>query len=316
MNRNIAIKSIDRSNRPAHFFAMVVKVTASQFLSFGLETVGFKADRNDRTCLKTKMNRFRGSFGCGPAACSAVFQDLQTTDNPDARINKPNSFYFLVAINWLATYKKECEMAGFFDTDDKTLRVHINSYVKAIAALKDEKIVWDIDGNEETFLISVDGVHFRINELRRKPSARWCSYKFKSAGLAYEIGISIYYNRVVWINGPYQAADGDKEIYMSKLKKKMPKGKKAVADRGYKCQETGEKTLSIRNSEDTEAVKAFKRRVRARHENFNARLKAFKILDSSFRAKKERLKKHKAAFEAVCVLCQYDMENGHPLFDV
>lgn len=262
------------------------------------------------------MTRFRSNYSCGPAALSAVFRDLQTTNNPAARMNKPNSFYFLVAINWLATYKKESEMAGFFHTDDQTLREHIREYVNAIAALKGEKIVWDIDNREETFLISVDGVQFRINEPRTTPSARWCSYKFKSAGLAYEIAIAIHDSKVVWINGPYQAADGDREIYVSKLKKKMPQGKKAVVDRGYRGTELGDQTLSYRNSLDTDAVKAFKRRVRARHENFNARVKAFKIMDSAFRAKTDRMAKHKAAFEAVCVLCQYDMENGHPLFDV
>ena len=60
-------------------------------------------------------------------------------------------------------------------------------------------------------------------------------------------------------------------------------------------------------------VKSFKRRARARHETFNGRLKNFKILAERFR---HGVPKHKAVFEAICVIVQYDMENGHPMFDV
>ena len=292
--------------------ASVYRITTAQFLQRGLQAVGFDVDRQRRTRASENINRFRAAYGAGPGACSSIFRDFQTTANHAARINKPNSFYFLVGMNWLAAYQTEKQMAGLFKCDDKTLRKHIKVYVDAIAALKDEKIVWDIDSNPEEYLISVDGVHFRIHEPRTKPSAKWCSYKFKSAGLAYEIGLTIFDSRVVWVIGPYQAAVHDKEIYESKLKKKIPVGKKVVADRGYRGEE-GRRTLSIRNTHDTPAVKDFKRRVRARHENFNARLKVFNILEHRFR---HRLERHKTVFDAVCVICQYDMENGHPLFDV
>jgi hypothetical protein len=41
---------------------------------------------------------------------------------------------------------------------------------------------------------------------------------------------------------------------------------------------------------------------KGRHETFNSRLKAFKILSTQFKA--------------VCVILQFDVENGHPLFAV
>jgi hypothetical protein len=203
-------------------------------------------------------------------------------------------------------------MAGFFHSDDKTLRKHIKKYVDAIAALKEEKIIWD-DGDDEIFLLSVDGVHFRINEPRTEPSSKWCSHKHKSAGLNYELGISIYKSRLVWINGPFKAAVHDRTIFRTEgLADKMPVGTKAIADRGYTGEECKEK-LSIRNRRDSDALRQFKKRVRARHENFNARIKVFKILEERFR---HGVKRHQAIVEAVCVLVQYDMENGHPLFDV
>ena len=53
--------------------------------------------------------------------------------------------------------------------------------------------------------------------------------------------------------------------------------------------------------------------VLSRHETINSRLKSFRILDTSFRHK---LHWHKVAFRAVAVIVQYELENGHPLFDV
>jgi hypothetical protein len=194
-------------------------LTCAQVLQFGLDLVGFDEARQRRTRAATNIERFRAAYGVGPGACSAVYHDLQTTSVSDARINRPSSFYFLVSLNWLSTYKKEAEMAGFFHSDDKTLRKHIKKYVNAIAALKEEKVVWD-DGDDEIFLLSVDGVHFRINEPRTEPSSQWCSYKHKSAGLAYELGISVYKKRLVWIKGPFKAAVHDKTIFRILEKKK------------------------------------------------------------------------------------------------
>ena len=51
--------------------------------------------------------------------------------------------------------------------------------------------------------------------------------------------------------------------------------------------------------------------VRARHESFCSRIKLFSALDRPFR---HGARKHKAVFEAVCVIVQYDMENGRPLW--
>jgi hypothetical protein len=92
------------------------------------------------------------------------------------------------------------------------------------------------------------------------------------------------------------------------LKSKIPAGKKVIADRIYR-----DPVCSIRNPQDTPEVRKFKRRARARHETFNARIKSFKVLAEKFH---HGAAKHKAVFEAVCVITQYQMENGHPLFDV
>lgn len=111
--------------------------------------------------------------------------------------------------------------------------------------------------------------------------------------------------------GPFPAGNSDINIFRKGgLKEKLPCGKKAIGDRGYR----GEKEkISTPNSMDDEELKKFKRRARARHESFNSRIKNFSCLRERFRHKEH---KHKICFEAVCVICQYQLELGSPLFDV
>lgn len=53
-------------------------------------------------------------------------------------------------------------------------------------------------------------------------------------------------------------------------------------------------------------------RARARQESFNAKIKTFGVLAQNFRHSMEQ---HKICFEAVCVIVQYKLENGEPLYD-
>jgi hypothetical protein len=95
------------------------------------------------------------------------------------------------------------------------------------------------------------------------------------------------------------------------LMDKMPEGQRGIGDSGYQGEPN---KLSFHRTGHSKDMTNFVNRVRARHENFNARMKNFSILSNCFRSNNKE--KHKMAFEAVCVLCQYDMENGHPLMDV
>ncbi|KAG7357181.1 hypothetical protein IV203_001869 [Nitzschia inconspicua] len=98
------------------------------------------------------------------------------------------------------------------------------------------------------------------------------------------------------------------------LKAKIPEGKKAIADKGY----LGEQhtTIAPPSQYDSRELAEFKNRASERHENFNARKKSFNVLSNTFRITKNKKEKHKIVFEVVCILCQYDMENGHRLWDV
>ena len=82
-----------------------------------------------------------------------------------------------------------------------------------------------------------------------------------------------------------------------------------VADDGY-CGEP--EVVATRNKLDPRVVAKFKDCTKSRHESFNGRLKKFKCLTTKFR---HGVDYHKCVFEAVCVLVQFGMDFGSPLFD-
>ena len=159
----------------------------------------------------------------------------------------------------------------------------------------------------EIFFMSVDGVHFRFYDSR---DPAFYSHKFNQAALAYEIGIATRTSDVIWLNGPFPAGQHDITIFRKKLKEMIPKGKKVIGDNGYRGEK---KIIATPNSHDPPALGKFKSRARSRHETFNGKIKAYMILDNRFRHGEE---KHKTVFEAMCVIVQYQMELGSPLFDL
>ena len=161
------------------------------------------------------------------------------------------------------------------------------------------------------FILTVDGVHFRTHESRMKPSSKKYSHKFSGPGLSYEIGIAIHESRVVSIQGPFDASRSDITTFRNSLMKEIPKGKRECGNSG--CMGAPDKILFYCEGHSKE-MRRFINCVRARHENFNARIKNFRILAKCFCSNKKE--SHKLAFEAACVLIQYDMENGRPLMDI
>jgi hypothetical protein len=162
------------------------------------------------------------------------------------------------------------------------------------------------------FLLTVDGVHCRVQEPQHETKSKDSSYyshKFKQSGVNYELGISVFDNALVWMNGPFKASRHDITIFRrAGLQTRIPQGHRIIGDSGY----IGEPVvISTPNVHDPVALRKFKSRARARHESFNGRLKNFKCLDERFR---HGVDQHKVVFEAICVICQYQLETGSPLF--
>jgi hypothetical protein len=170
------------------------------------------------------------------------------------------------------------------------------------------------------FPMTVDGVHCKTYEPMHPTmpmDTEMSSHKFgKKAAFTYELGVSTYEQKLYWTHGPRKGGCNDKRMFKtSGLQAHLvAQGKQAIADSGYSGVRGG--GVSTPNRLDTAEVKEFKRRARARHENFNGRIKNFGVLSQTFRHKKNRLEKHQTAFEAVCVIVQYQLENGSPLFEI
>ena len=115
------------------------------------------------------------------------------------------------------------------------------------------------------------------------------------------------------MNGPFDAGENDITIFRKPnglMERLRSLGKKAIGDFGYR----GEPDyVSFPNAHDSKPVDRFKSRALKRQENFNCMTKVFQILAGRFRHPE---RKFGTAFEAVCVICQYKLENEMPLYDV
>lgn len=129
------------------------------------------------------------------------------------------------------------------------------------------------------------------------------SHKFKSAGIRYEIGVSIGGRDVVWASGGLPCGRWPdikiaKDLYVHNLNR----NEITLADKGYRDR-TYFKTPS----------NLFEKRVLARHETLNGRLKQFEALNSRFR---HPIKKHPKVFHACINILQVSIENGEKLFQI
>lgn len=166
-------------------------------------------------------------------------------------------------------YQSEEVRSGPFKVSKKTVCKWGWFYMKKIQALKKQTIVWPEywndghpllhDNDTPVFLISVDGVHCTTNEpipfiqhFQRIPSITLIN---TNLSLTYELGISVYENKLVWIKGPKPASKHDISVYQEELKNKIPAGKRAIGDNGYHGEPN---TISTPNSHDSSELHQFK----------------------------------------------------------
>jgi hypothetical protein len=292
-------------------------LTRNEMMELGLSVYYSKA-RIRKSKIETNIRRFVNYYGSSPTVCTILWEDLQTTFTPEAQIhdNKLNSKYFLMALNHLKCYPKEIDREGPWSISHKVGREWVWFYLEKIQALKAEKITWPADNfGNDIWAISVDGTHCWIEEPKHiewSQDPEYFSHKYNKAGINYEIGISLSEPRVVWMNGPFKAGMNDVKVFKEYgLKEKLEStNKKAIGDQGYVGHTN---VVSTFNAHDLKKVKIFKSRALTRHETFNNLTKRFNILSGRFRHSPARFG---TCFEAICVICQYQIENGSELFDI
>jgi hypothetical protein len=248
-----------------------------------------------------------------------VYEDLQRTQIADAKVSgkELQVRFFLMALHTLKVYPTEAQREATFHYSPSYARKWVWFYVEKVASLKAEKIVWPADnfGNDAKWVISVDGTHFWIQEPQHpewSQDEKYYSHKYNKAGLNYELALDLTCNRLVWMNGPFPAGTNDMKVFIDHgLKDKLIAAKKvAIGDGGYSGHP---EVVSSPNPLDDYDVKLFKSRALKRQEKFNGHIKTFHALDGRFR---HSIGRFKSVFEAVCVICQYQIETDKPLFDI
>lgn len=131
--------------------------------------------------------------------------------------------------------------------------------------------------------------------------------------MRYELGLGILSGDICWVNGPFPCGlFPDWKIFNEcGLRSYLEEHERVEADRGYRfgdpevCKTPG----SVFHAKEKKKVR---RRVMARQEALNARLKNYKILEESFRHKMED---HQFVFHAILVITQISFEfGGNPLY--
>lgn len=302
-----------------------VVLTVNEVMLEGLALVNFTEARINRVKkAATNKQRFKDHFGCLPVVCTQLFHDLQTTDDPSARLddNKINIKYLLMTLHWLYRYPTEPEMEAMFDKSQKTIREWCRYYVTKIRALKAEKVVWPVFKETDIWVLYVDCIDCATQEPTNPTLSQdrtFFTFKHKSAGLRYELGTDLFKSALVWMNGPFPAGEfNDKGIFVEKgLKEKLENcGKKCIADGIYNGHP---KVCSTFNAVDRKDVAKFKTRAQMRHEQFNGMIKEFACVRHHFRhgdTGDVLMEKFSLCFEAVAVICIYRMEHGEKLFDI
>ena len=294
-------------------------LTANEFLELGLSVWYTPGRLRTLRTRKSRIARFKEYYGCRPSLCAELWEDLQCTKVAEARLdNDPdhlNPRHFLMALHTLKRYPTDNEREGPWNMNKHAARNLVWYFLRKIQALKAEVIVWPESWGDDIWIITVDGTHCWITEPMHPDWSQdksFYSHKYNKAGVNYELGVAIAVPRLVWMNGPFKAGKSDVKIFRGQgLKERLAQiKKKAIGDRGYNGHP---KEVSTFNAHDTRGVRKFKSRALKRHENFNNMTKRFDCLSGRFRHGVEQFA---TCFEAICVICQYQMEDDMPLYDV
>lgn len=308
------------------FICANMKLSVDEVLDLGLAFVNYKPAR--KCSRHFLVEKFKTFYGPAPKVLRKIWNRLCSTSDNKACLDKKDKnekgFRLFMCVNhFLFCYPKNGTVLSnaFGKSANSVYDKEFWGMLKKICRLSKEKIVWPEeefakdDGAKIPF--SLDGVDCKIQEPKHPTynlDKDYSSHKFgKKAGLRYELAIALHSSDLVWISGPHKAGKyTDLKIFRKKLKGLVEKlgGKKGMADGGFEGEED---LLCLPSSLDKTHERKYKSRARCRHETFNGRIKKYQSMDGKW---KQGKKKHKLAFVAICVILQYEMENGSPLFNM
>lgn len=293
-----------------------MNVTSHTFVLLGNRYTSSSLTRSAQVALR----RFKSHFGVTPTVCSIIWGKIKY-DLPHGGEPK----HLLWALLFLKQYSDENARRSILKSDEKTIRKWTWKFVEVLSNMDvviffnfsetmkickqtHLQIVWenrfDMSAAGATAFCSLDGIDFKIDE--PKPfDPKWYSHKFKAAGLRYEIGLNIRTGFIVWAFGGYPCGEfTDLKLARELYVRSVNVGEKTIADRIYK----DTNFFILPNNQNKKVHK----RILARHETVNKRLRHFAILKNTFR---HDITKHPMVFHAVVNVTQVILENGEPLFD-
>lgn len=299
---------------------------AEEILDYAFEFMNLEKKKK----AHQNIERFHKNFGSDPLVISDIWADLISQKIITTKKDRSDwgLIRFFVAIHFMWAYPRSADLlAQAFDDS-----ISVNDcygkplwiWVQRIGALKSYVIVFDPELELGAINIAtVDGTDFLTNEQKTGEfniDSKMMSHKFHHGGLKHIIAISIWRAKMVYLSTSTRGGESDKNMYMEELHDLIPEGKCVICDRAFASSDdkdeesaaVAKKLRQINDDADSDKVKKFKARALARHETLNGRLKNYAILRSYFRHDKEN---HGDAFEAVCVMVQYQMDRGHPIFD-
>jgi hypothetical protein len=291
-------------------------ISVNRLLRIGLLCLGASDRHVSRSVPYAKrVVRFKSCFGQLPSVYARLWSELRDIDT------ERNMAKYFMCLYWFKNYDTESVLAVRFDLGEETVRLWLWYYAEAIALLKENKIKMpDHFHADISYPMVVDGIHATCYEPMDEyypMDTGYFGHKHNTASLAYQVAVSTFEQQIYSVDGPYPAGENNdmKMFKKSGLQEKLVSmGKFAVADGGYEDIKGGGVAVPNRKYH-SKLTNMYFRRCRARVERLMGYFKNFKILSTTFRIRKDRLKKHKMVFDAIAVIVQIAIETENPLFN-
>jgi len=146
----------------------VLVYTPHEMLVEGLQCRNFSLADINQVMEKTNQDRLQTNYGMNSTALAQMWEDLQTTTIPGARLDVKmrDLKMFFCTLHFFKRHQVEKERIGDLFSERKN-RDHGWYHAEKIGALKGIKIVWPHDNfGNDIWAVSVDGTHFRTYEKR------------------------------------------------------------------------------------------------------------------------------------------------------